>query len=107
MSNGGALISEYRINIAEQGGTFNFLDTTSDTSYIATSLTFGTTYEFKIEAKNEYGYSVYSSTLSLLSAFISATPTSIVTTIESETVKVAWSLSSANGTPITSYKVYI
>lgn len=68
---------------------------------MATSLSPGTTYEFNIEALNEYGYSDESSTVSLLCAFISATPTLVVTTIENETVKVAWSLSSTNGTPIT------
>lgn len=74
---------------------------------MVTSLTPGTTYEFKIEAKNEYGYSDYSSTLSLLCAYISATPTSVVTSIDGSTVKIAWSLTTTNGTPITSYKVHI
>ena len=71
----------------------------------------GTTYEFKIEARNEYGYSEYSSTLSLLCAFIPAVPTQVTTTIDSyqdgSTVKIAWSLTTTNGSPITAYKVFI
>ena len=70
-------------------------------------MTAGTTYEFKIESRSEYGYSTFSSTLSLLCATIPVVPTSIVTTIDGSTVKVAWSLSTTNGSPITAYKVYI
>jgi hypothetical protein len=56
-SNGGATVTEYRINYAQEGGSFSVLASTSDTDYDVTSLTSGITYEFKIEAKNEYGYS--------------------------------------------------
>jgi hypothetical protein len=71
-------------------------------------LTAGTTYEFKVESKNEYGYSAYSSTLSLLCATIPAVPASVVTTYShGSTVNVAWSLSTTNGSPITAFKVFI
>jgi hypothetical protein len=50
--------------------------------YIATSLNSGTTYEFKIEARNEYGYSEFSTTLSLLAADIPEIPTSVITEID-------------------------
>lgn len=83
------------------------LDTTSDTSYLATGLTYGTTYEFKIEARNQFGYSAYSDVLSLLCAFIPEVPTSIVTAIDGSSVKVTWALPSDNGSPITEYKVFI
>ena len=53
------------------------------TDYLVTGLTYGNTYEFKVEARNEYGYSVYSETLILLCAAIPAVPTSVVTTIDS------------------------
>lgn len=79
----------------------------TETSYIATSLTAGTTYEFKVESRNQYDYSEYSSTLTILSAYIAAVPDSVVTTIEGSSVKVAWSLSTDNGAPVTEYKVYI
>jgi hypothetical protein len=72
-----------------------------------TALTSGTTYDFKIEAKNEYGYSTYSSTLSLLAAHIPAVPTGVVTEIVGSSVKVQWSLSTTNGSPITAYKVFV
>jgi hypothetical protein len=74
---------------------------------LVTSLNSGTIYEFKVEAKNEYGYSTYSSTLSLLAAYIPEVPTSVTTEIDGSQVKVLWSLPSDNGSPITAYKVHI
>jgi cellulose 1,4-beta-cellobiosidase len=57
--------------MTEEGGTFSELATgVTETSYLVTGLNSGTTYEFKIEARNSYGYSGYSETLSLLSAFV-------------------------------------
>ena len=106
-SNGGSVVLDYRISIAQQGGSFDFQTTTTSTDYLATGLTSGTTYEFKIEARNQYGYSTYSDTLSLLSAYIPEIPTSITTVIDGTSVKVSWSLPSDNGSPITQYKVYI
>jgi len=106
-SNGGAAVTEYRINMAQQGASFSVLASTADAMFIATGLTYGVTYQFKIEAKNEYGYSEYSETISLLAAHIPEIPTTVLTTIEGQQVKVSWTLPSDNGSPITAYKVYI
>jgi hypothetical protein len=106
-SNGGAPVTEYRINIAEQGGSFSVLASTADLNYLATALTSGTTYKFKVEAKNEYGYSEYSETITLLAAYIPEIPISVTTEIDGSQVKVLWTLPSDNGSPITAYKVYI
>jgi hypothetical protein len=58
--NGGAIIEDYRISIAEQGGTFSELATgLTSPEYLATGLTFGTTYQFKVESRNSYSYSAY------------------------------------------------
>lgn len=89
------------------GGSFSVLDTTSDLTYIATALTPGLTYEFKIEARNQYDFSEYSETLTLLCSFIPEIPTTVVTSIETNQVKIAWVLPSSNGSPITEYKVFI
>jgi hypothetical protein len=43
-ANGASPVTEYRINIAEQGGVWNVLDSTSSTTYTASSLTSGVTY---------------------------------------------------------------
>lgn len=83
------------------------LASTPDTNYLATSLTSGTTYEFKVEALNEYGYSEYSETITLLAAYIPEIPTSVSTEIDGSQVKVSWMLPSDNGSPITAYKVFV
>lgn len=78
---GGAVIEDFRISIAEQGGAFSELATgLVDPAYLATGLTFGTTYEFKVESRNSYSYSPYSDTITLLCAFKPDPPLVITTT---------------------------
>jgi hypothetical protein len=48
-----------------------------------------------------------SEVLSLLCAFIPEVPINIVTSIEGNSLKVAWNLPSDNGSPITNFKVFI
>jgi hypothetical protein len=76
-SEGYSEILDYIINMAETGGSFSVLASTVDLNYLAVGLTSGTTYEFKIEARNIYGYSEYSSVLSLFCAFIPTVPTDV------------------------------
>lgn len=79
--NGGAEILDYRINIAEQGQVFSVLaDGLTNPNYLAIGLTAGVTYEFKVESRNRYSYSGYSSTLTLLCAFIPEPPLIVTTT---------------------------
>lgn len=79
-SDGHSPIIDYRINMAVNGGSFSVLDSTTESSYLVTGLTAGTTYDFFIEARNEYGYSGDSDTLILLCAYIPEIPTDIATT---------------------------
>lgn len=81
---------------------------TTDLTYLISDLIAGTVYEFKVEARNQYDYSEYSETLVLLCAFIPGVPNLVQTTIESNSVvTVTWNLATDNGSPITSYKIYI
>lgn len=74
---------------------------------MVTELTYGTIYEFKIEARNQYDFSEYSDTLTLLCAYIPAVPTTVATSMEGLQVKITWVLPTTNGSPIESYKVFI
>lgn len=77
---------------------------------MATGLTAGVIYEFKVEARNQYDHSAYSEVLTLLCAFIPEIPTDVLTSIDSpysSTMKVEWTLPTDNGSPITSYRVFI
>ena len=49
------------------------------TSYEATSLIAGVTYQFKVESRNSYGYSDYSTIITMLCAYIPEPPTSVTT----------------------------
>lgn len=83
------------------------LVTTTDTSYYVEQLLAGITYEFKVEARNQYDYSEFTDTLSMLCAFIPSVPTLVRTEISGSVVTVSWNLATSNGSPITAYKVYI
>ena len=75
--------------------------------YFATDLTFGIPYEFKIESRNAYSYSAYSEPIILLCAYIPDPPTSITTSNNLLDIEVAWNDPVANGSPITSYRIFI
>jgi len=88
----------------EAGGTFaTIANNHGALSILVESLTFGTTYEFLIEARNEYGLSLPSATISLLCAFIPDAPLTVTTANAGPNVQVAWSEAVDNGSPITSF----
>lgn len=81
--------------------------TPSETTLLVTDLTAGNYYEFKVEARNIYGYSDLSNTLTLLCAYIPEAPINVLTVIDGTNVKVSWDLVTQNGSPITAYNVYV
>jgi len=68
-SDGGSPVFEFRVQMAILGQAFSILDSTTTTAYLATGLTAGVSYVFKVEARNEYGYSDLSAPLTLLCAY--------------------------------------
>lgn len=79
----------------------------TQTSYQASDLTFGVTYQFRIESRNSYGFSVLSDTLTLLCAFKPDPPTFVSTVNSNDLVRVSWFEPIANGSPITAYKILV
>ena len=77
------------------------------TSYVATGLTPGLTYKFKVKSRNSFGFSDFSSVLSLYCAFIPAVPAAPATSVVANQVIIDWSAPANNGSPITSYRVKI
>jgi hypothetical protein len=68
-SNGGTPVLDYRVTYDQSTGDYVVLDSLINVlSYTASSLTTGKTYTFKVEARNSYGYSAYSDTVSILCA---------------------------------------
>jgi large repetitive protein len=70
-------------------------------------LTPGTTYKFRVQARNTFGLSVYSDVVTLLCAFVPAAPSEPTTTVIGNNVIINWSAPSSNGSPITSYRIKI
>ncbi len=68
-------------------------------------MTQGLTYQFKVEARNAYGYSAYSNTVSVLTAQVPAQPVAPITTWSPDNVIVAWTAPDNGGSPITGYLV--
>lgn len=74
---------------------------------MATGLTAGITYEFKVESRNSYDYSSYSDPLVMLCAWKPEVPGAPITYIVNDKVVIDWETPVLNGVPITSYKIYI
>ena len=68
--NGGSAVIDYRIwTDSASGSTFTVLASgVTSLSYTIASLTQGLTYQLKVEARNAYGFSVYSNLVSILTA---------------------------------------
>ena len=76
-------------------------------TYTAVGLTMGSTYTFKVQARNSYGLSPFSSEVSVLAAEIPASPSTPVTAISGSSVQITWTIPSVGGSAITSLVIYI
>jgi large repetitive protein len=88
----------------------NLIGETSDysaTSYMATSVIEGETYQFKIRANNRWGWGEFSSVTTILAAKAPSQVASPSTAIDSSTggVSITWTAPASNGSPITAYTV--
>ena len=80
----------------------------TSTGYIATGLTPGVTYSFKVAAKNGYGVGDYSEPVAVLAAQRPDTPVAPTTTIYGNyDVKISWPEPFTGGSPITGYTILI
>ena len=70
-------------------------------------MTEGSTYQFKVEARNVYGFSTFSNTVSILAAQIPDQPTTVSTTWSPDNVIVNWNIPDSGGSPITGFKVFL
>ena len=75
-------------------------------AYTAVGLSMGTSYTFKVLARNAYGQSVYSTELIVLAAQIPDKPIPPVTSIAGPNVHITWQAPTNGGSQITAYKVY-
>ena len=105
---GDVAIVDYRVSIAELGQAFSIVASgITETSYLVIDLTFGVTYEFKVEARNNYGYSAFSETETILCAFKPDPPLTVSTANTNELVTITWDEPIANGYVIHEYKILV
>ncbi len=111
-TNGGSIVIDYKVeyDAGNGNGVYSTLATgVTPLSYIATGLTVGKTYSFKVYARNIVGYSLGSDPVSpaILAAQIPDTPLAPTTTIAGDYVNITWAAPSAQGSPITAYLITV
>jgi hypothetical protein len=106
--NGGTQVLDYQVSFDQGTDTYVVLATTLlGTNYEAVGLTSGQTYKFKVQARNSFGLSDYSTELTLMAAFKPDQPLPPVTSVVAADVIILWQAPTANGSPITSYRITI
>jgi hypothetical protein len=70
-------------------------------------LTEGRIYNFRVESRNELGFSAYSEVLPILAAQIPGTPSAPSTTNLGKNIQISWSPPDDGGTIITAYTIHI
>ena len=76
---GGSAVIDYQVySDLATGNTFSVIASgITVLNYNATSLTEGSTYQFKVEARNAYGFSIFSNIVSILAAQVPDQPTQV------------------------------
>ena len=90
LANGGASVIDYTISYQSIGSYSVLQSGVVATTFTATGLTTGTTYSFVIQARNSFGISVYSTSISILCAYIPSIPVSPTTSVVGSNVIVTW-----------------
>ena len=76
-------------------------------SYLVTGLSVGSTYTFKIQARNAFGYGPFSDVVLILAAQIPDQPLAPTTTFDRTTVLIQWTEPFNQGSEITGYEIHI
>lgn len=77
-------------------------------SYDVTSgLTAGSAYQFMVRSKNIYGWSSYSTAVTIYASDVPDQVATVTTTVSGTSVRIAWSAPSDNSDSILSYNVRI
>ena len=104
---GGSPVIDYRLWYdSSTGSTFiNIASGLTELNYIVTGLVQGATHQFKIEARNAYGFSAFSDTVTILAAQVPGKPNAPTTVWSPDDVVVSWTKPDNGGSPVTGYRV--
>ena len=109
VSNGGAAITDYRVQYSSNGGTTwtRFADGTSTaTSATVTGLTNGTAYVFQVRAVNAAGLGAFGQSAAVTPLPLAAAPTRLTGRAGDGSVALAWTApADTGGLPIVNYVV--
>jgi hypothetical protein len=83
------------------------INSVTDTTHTATGLITGYYYTFKVKARNSYGFSDYTETLTILCADEPVTPDAPTSRRENDNIIIEWTEPFNNGAALQSYTVYI
>jgi hypothetical protein len=94
--------------MADESGVYSEIATgLTEKKYVATGLTPGMTYTFKVESRNSYDYSAYSAAFSILCAIEPEAPAAPTSAVSNDLILIDWVEPVTNGSPITAYRIYI
>jgi hypothetical protein len=109
-SNGGTPVIDYRIYWATESADFvELVSGVTFTQYTTTvSVASGQNYRFKVQARNNVGYSELSEEIIIRAAEAPTNPTDVTTTVvDTNYVQIAWTAPYDGGSPILYYTVTI
>jgi hypothetical protein len=107
-SNGGANILDYRVSFDQSTGDFIVqAEGVTSRTYTTITLTSGTIYSFKVEARNTFGYSTFSTIATILCATIPSKPATPYSYRDGGNIIVAWVKPKTNGLEITAYSIFV
>ena len=75
--------------------------------YLVPDLTAGTSYTFKVRARNEFGFGDFSQEVLILCAFAPEPPGTVTTANSNSDIVISWSEPELNGLLITEYTILI
>jgi hypothetical protein len=102
--NGGSAVIDYTITYGEDTGSYNnIIAGITITSFDNIGLTAGVTYKFKVQARNEFGLSDYSSEVLILAAQLPDTPDAPTTLVVNSNVHITWVAPNDQGIEIQGY----
>ncbi len=106
-SSGGTSITAYKIYRVVSGSDVFEQTVTGLETTVASSLTIGSTYTFKVSALNSVGESVPTSDVSIEYAAAPTAPTDVTVVSKNAAIDISWTASASTGSQsITSYELY-
>lgn len=98
---------DYTVSFDQALGVFTtFASEIEETSYTVIGLTQGLYYTFRVLARNAYGESLWSETVTILAAQIPDAPISPATFFDEPNVVAYWTAPDARGSAILGYRIY-